>query len=309
MTSVGALPHQAALLAVDLGGTRLRVAVFNGRGDIVHKSVVPTPSDRPAALTDAMADALAAGGVPARGAVVGVPGPVAYRSGEILRLANLPAWEGRVSAGRLADALDLPVLLANDADLGALGEHRFGAGTGTQDMLYVTASTGVGAGVILGGRLLYGNWSLAEVGHMIIDRDSGGTVESLGSGTALRRLAAEDPARLTARAQAGEERARDLLREVADAFAIGVVNMAYCFMPERIVIGGGLAQAGDLLLNPVRERLTRHGAGLAVTAAGVVRARGGDDVGLQGAFALGTDVFAVQGARTGPLPVMPARSR
>ena len=309
MTSAGALPHQAALLAVDLGGTRLRVAVFKGRGDIVHKSVVPTPSDRPAALTDAMADALAAGGVPARGAVVGAPGPVAYRSGEILRLANLPAWEGRVSAGRLADALDLPVLLANDADLGALGEHRFGAGTGTQDMLYVTASTGVGAGVILGGRLLYGNWSLAEVGHMIIDRDSGGTVESLGSGTALRRLAAEDPARLTARAQAGEERARDLLREVTDAFAIGVVNMAYCFMPERIVIGGGLAQAGDLLLNPVRERLTRHGAGLAVTAAGVVRARGGDDVGLQGAFALGTDVFAVQGARTGPLPVMPARSR
>ena len=256
-----------------------------------------------------MTDALAAGGPRARGAVVGVPGPVAYGSGEILRLANLPAWEGRVSAGRLADALDLPVLLANDADLGALGEHRFGAGTGTQDMLYVTASTGVGAGVIVGGRLLYGNWSLAEVGHMIIDRDSGGTVESLGSGTALRHLAAEDPARLTARAHAGDERAQDLLREVADAFAIGVVNMAYCFMPERIVIGGGLAQAGDLLLGPVRERLTRHGAGLAVTAAGVVPARGGDDVGLQGAFALGTDVFAVQGARTGPLPVMPARSR
>ena len=277
------------VLCVDLGGTRLRVAVFSSEGDMLHKSVIPTPDDAPQALVAAMKDALAACAIEVEGAVVGVPGPVSYAEGKAIRLPNLPGWEQHISAQRIADAITLPVLLANDADLAALGEHRYGAGQGASDMAYVTSSTGVGAGVIISGRLLHGRWSLAEIGHTVIERGTGGTVESLGSGTALERSAGRDGAEVTAAAQAGDERALAMFREVAEAFATGVHNLVHCFAPERVVIGGGMSQAGDLLLGPVRERLKRCTLGCSAWATEVVLAEGGDDVGLLGAFALWGD--------------------
>lgn len=279
----------SAVVGVDLGGTRMRVAVFDAHGGMRHKSVTPTPADDPDALPRAMRAAIEACDLVVEGAVVGVPGPISYAKGRPFRLPNLPEWEGKLSAQWLAGEVGLPVLLANDADLAALSEHRYGAGRGTTDMLYVTSSTGVGAGVIIGGRLLHGERSLAEGGHMIIDRNSGATVEGLGSGTALERLAGMDGAEVTRRAQAGDERALAVFRDVAGAFAVGVHNLAHCFMPERIVIGGGVSQAGDLLLEPVRERLRQCGEGCPMRETEVVRAKGGDDVGLLGAFALWMD--------------------
>lgn len=277
------------LLAVDLGGTRLRVAVFSPGGDLVHKSIVATPSDDPAALPRAASEALEQAGVPVGGAVIGVPGPVNYEAGTVLRLPNLPGWERHLSVERLSREISVPVTLANDADLAGLGEHRFGAGRGVRDMLYVTSSTGVGAGVIIDGRLLHGVWSLAEAGHVIIDRCTGGTVESLGSGTALARLAGVDGATVAAQATVGDARAVKLFEEVARAFTIGVSNLAHCFMPERIVIGGGVAEAGDLLLGPVRRQLNQCAGTCPVSGADVVRAQLHDDVGLFGALALWTD--------------------
>jgi glucokinase len=153
------------------------------------------------------------------------------------------------------------------------------------DLLYVTSSTGVGAGVIIGGRLLHGAWSLGEAGHMVIDRATDATMEGLGSGTALARLSGLDPAEVVERAQAGDVDAQRLFREVADAFAVGVFNLVHCFMPQRVVIGGGMSQADDLLLGPVRERLGRCAGGCSASTCEVVQAAGGDDVGLLGAFA------------------------
>ncbi len=277
------------MLAADLGGTRLRVAVFDPDGTILQKSVDPTPRDEPAALAGAMNDIRASVAIDIRKAVVGVPGPVSYRDGTVARLPNLPGWEEHVSAERLTAEVGLPVRIANDADLAALGEHRYGAGRGTSDMVYVTSSTGVGAGVIIGGHLLRGQLSLAEIGHTIIERATDGTVESLGSGTALGRDAGVDGAVVTARALEGDEKALALFRDVADALAVGVFNLAHTFMPERIVIGGGVSQAGELLLAPIRERLRRCGPGCPKAGADVVLAAGGDDVGLLGAFALALD--------------------
>ena len=298
----------SAILAVDLGGTRLRVAVFDAGGTMVHKAVTRTPREDPGALARAMRDAEAASGVDARVAVVGVPGPVIYATGEVVRLPNLPAWEGRLSAQFLTDALGLPILLANDADLAALGEHRHGAGQGAADMLYVTSSTGVGAGVIIDGHLLHGRRSLAEAGHMIIERHSAGTVEQLGSGSALARLAGEDGAQVAEKARAGDSRAQAQFREVADAFAVGVLNLVHCFMPERVVIGGGMAQAGDLLLDPVRDRLARCGAACSAARSDVVQARLGDDVGLLGAHALWQDSAEPAPSSGRASPAVPARA-
>lgn len=279
----------AGVLAVDLGGTRLRVAIFGDDGELLHKTVVPTPSEEPQALVQAMQRALEACDIKVSGAAVGVPGPVNYGDGTVVRLPNLPGWETPISSAGLSEELGLRVYLANDADLAALGEYRFGAGQGTADMLYVTSSTGVGAGVVIGGKLLHGAWSLAEVGHTIIEHTTGRTVEDLGSGTALARLAGVDGATVAARAEAGDEEAQRLFRLAADAFATGVYNLAHCFMPERVVIGGGMSRAGDLLLDPVRRQLARCGPGCPAAACDVVVACAGDDVGLLGAFAFWLD--------------------
>jgi len=279
----------AGMLAVDLGGTRMRVAAFDASGKLVHKQVAPTPRREPAALPRAMREVAAASGLEIAGAVAGVPGPVNYAAGTVVCLPNLPDWQESISAGALSEALQVPVCLANDADLAALGEHRFGAGQGVADMLYVTSSTGVGAGVILNNRLLRGRFSLAEAGQMIIERATGGTVESLGSGSALERITGASGADVAERAKAGDEAALRAFRDVAGALAVGVFNLVHCFMPERVVIGGGVSQAGDLLLDPIRERLRACGGGCSASACDVVVAAGGDDVGLLGAFALWQD--------------------
>ncbi|MEE9198955.1 MAG: ROK family protein [Dehalococcoidia bacterium] len=273
-----------SILACDVGGTRLRVAIAEPDGSVHSKRVIPTPPNDPAALPLMMREVRDNAEGKIAGAVVGIPGPIDYARGKPLRLPNLPNWEGRVSAERLSSDFGIPVCLANDADLAALGEHRYGAGRGSRDMLYVTSSTGVGAGVILDGRLLRGRLSLAEAGHTIIDRSTGGTVEGLGSGTALARLSGEDPASIVARAKSGDAEALRCFASVAEAFAVGVFNLMHCFSPEIVVIGGGMSQAGDLLLDPIRTMLNQCGAKCPSSQAEIVRAKGGDDVGLRGAW-------------------------
>lgn len=279
-----AAPHRPRVLACDLGGTQLRTAVVGADGAVTRRRAVPTPKDDPGALASLLKDALAEAGE-VEGVVAGVPGPIDYAAGAPTMLVNLPAWEGRVSAASLSSELALGVLLANDADLAALGEHRFGAGMGFDDVAYVTVSTGVGAGVVLGGRLVRGRLSLAELGHTIIDRRAMKTVEDLGSGTALGRMAGENAAAVSARAQEGDTEAAALFREAADALALGVFNLVHLFSPQVVVIGGGMSQAGDLLLDPVREMLERRPG----SRVSVVRAAAGDDAGLKGAAAYWAD--------------------
>jgi glucokinase len=277
------------VLACDLGGTHLRVAALEAGGSVFFRREILTPKDDPTALARTMRFVLDNAGRTIVGAVVGVPGPVDYSRGRVIDLPNLPGWEDSISAAGLSQELDKEVLLANDADLAALGEHRFGAGRGYDDMVYVTSSTGVGAGVIIGGRLLHGRFSLAEVGHTIIDLTTGNTVESLGSGTALARLSGENPATVADRAKHGDLEALRQFSKVADAFAVGVFNLVHCFSPQLVVIGGGMSQAGELLLGPVREVLARCGPNCPASHPKVVRAEGGDDVGLLGGLAYWMD--------------------
>ena len=284
----GTTPSKA-VLAADLGGTRLRVAVVDTSGAVRSKRVVPTPGDDPRMLARTLRSVLDGSKEAVTAAVVGVAGPVDYSRGEVLRLPNLPAWEGKISAEGLGKELGLPVLLANDADLAALGEQRFGAGRGSWDVVYVTSSTGVGAGVVLDGRLVHGRLSLAEVGHTIIDRKTGETVEELGSGTALAKLSGDNPASVESRAAAGDKKAREQFAAVARDFAIGVFNMVHLFSPEVIVVGGGMSQAGELLLGPVADRLGTCDASCPASRTRVVKATGGDDVGLKGAAAYWAD--------------------
>ena len=277
------------VLAIDLGGTRMRAALVAADGRILDRIVLPTPQDQPcaAALTD-MARRLP-DRTSALGAVIGVPGRVLYSAGRLEHAPNLPpGWAASLTETDLGAALGLPVALANDADLAAVGEQRFGAGRGAEDVVYVTLSTGVGAGVVLGGRLVAGQRSGAEIGHVVVDLSSGdGRVEALASGSAVARAGAAaglpaDAAQVLALVP-DDPVAADVWARALRAASACAVGLAHLYCPERLVVGGGLGRHAPGLLHAMRLALDDAGPrGLPVPIA-VVAAELGDDAGLVGA--------------------------
>jgi len=281
------------VLAVDLGGTNMRAAVVAVDGDVLLRRSQPTPRQ------DTCPDALLGlvGGVladhPVASAVIGVPGRIHHAAGALEYAPNLPAhWPGALREDLLATELGVPVALANDADLATVGEAFFGAGQGTADVVYLTVSTGVGAGVVLAGQLVRGRRSLAELGHTIIDRHAlaeGGpaTVEDLGSGTALGRLGAtrglpSSGAELSALVRDGDATAIEVWEEVARVVGLAVANVAHLFAPEVVVLGGGMGRDPGLLAT-VRAGLAEHGPRALQPPIEVRTAELGDDAGLVGA--------------------------
>lgn len=308
------------IIAIDLGGTQLRAALCTPDGTI-HKSVKKkTRAKRgPEALLERICQT-AQQVWPEEGEVraigMSAPGPLDPFKGVVLGAPNLPGWDHVPMRDILQERLGRPAFVGNDANLAALGEHRFGAGRGCDDMIYITISTGIGGGIILGGRLLLGHKGLAgEIGHVIIQPGgplcncgNRGCLEALASGTAIghqaRTLATAGraPAILAAAggdldqisskhvgqaAAEGDKVAIKLLRQAGVHIGIGVTNLMHLFNPQLFVLGGGVTQAGDLLFKPIR-RTTRRWAmnPLFWKETDIVPAELGDDAGLLGALAL-----------------------
>ena len=276
--------------AVDLGGTNLRAAVVDARGGISGFVTYATQASRGpdavierivAALHDSLAQAsmdvtdLAAVGI-------GAPGPLDWESGVIHEPPNLPGWRAVPLAAQVAEAVGLPTHLENDANAAALAERQYGIGQGALNMLYVTVSTGVGGGLILDGDLWHGAYgSAGEFGHMTVDFDgplcdcgNRGCVEVLASGpdmavwvmeqiAAGRASALDGRSDLTGRdvveaAQRGDELAIGALARAGRAVGFGVINVAHLVNLDMVVIGGGIANAGPLLFEPLRATVNAH---------------------------------------------------
>ncbi len=287
-----------AVLAVDVGGTHMRAAVVDASGRILDASRTGTPHDdpHPDALVDLIAKVVAGpAGQGVTRAVLGLPGQVNYSSGTLEWAPHLPVgWLAELTAVGLSLVLGLEVALANDADMAAVGEGYFGAGQGYADVAFVTISTGVGAGVLLGRKLVHGRRSLAEIGHTIIDRGAlecgqPAILEDQASGTALARMAGEaglpgSGAEIGRLAAAGDERAARIWASMIEAVGIGLANMAEAFCPEVIVVGGGVALSGGFL-EPLRAQVAQRRPAHLRGTLDVVRATLGDDAGLVGAAA------------------------
>ncbi len=290
-------PTARPSIAVDLGGTHVRAALVADDGSLSRRIRRQTPRrDRdPGFLIDLMAEAageLGAGEL--SGAVIGVPGVIDHRAERLLHAPNLPStWLPQLTEDWLAQRIGTPVSLANDADLAAVGETYFGAGRDASDVVYVTISTGVGAGIVLNRRLVRGRFSGGEIGHTIIDRalaatGGDGTVEGLGSGTALSRACTErgieaTGAELADLVRSGHPAATEVWNNAVEAVGLGIVNLGWLVSPELIVVGGGVGMNEDLVV-PVLERVfADHGPATARTA--IRSAALGDDAGLVGAAA------------------------
>lgn len=290
------------VLAVDLGGTRTRAALVGPDGALLVVRAEPTVLDpeRPTGVVALAADVLGraegAGATAVERAVVAVPGRVDHRRGALGTAANIPpAWMRWLTEERLSADLGLPVRLANDADCAAVGEAYFGAGRGAADVVYLTVSTGVGAGAVLGGRVVAGARSGLEVGHTIIDRVAyraagACTVEGLGSGTAMNRAAAAaglmaEGAEVVRRAAASDPVAAAVWATVVEAVGIAVVNLVWMLSPEVVVLGGGVGRNNPALLDGVRAALDRAGPPALDPPVRVVAASLGDHSALAGAAA------------------------
>lgn len=243
-------------------------------------------------------------------------GPVDASTGTVLHSHHNEGWDGLPLARVLQQALQRPVLVENDANAVALAEHCYGAGRGVENLVYMTISTGIGGGIILDGKLRRGHHGLAgEVGHMVVRSDgplctcgNHGCLESLASGWSIARRAREalvaggGGERLLAlaggraeaitaemvfsAARAGDAVAESVVQAVAADLGLGIAMLASVLDPARVILGGGVARAGEQLLAPVRAAFRRHTFDMIVDRVEIVQAAAPDEGGLLGAAAL-----------------------
>lgn len=276
----------AALLAIDLGASHARVDVLDLHCQSLASLTVPHdivsgPQATYDLLTDLSAQVMQAADISADQIAlvgIGVPGPVDHDTGRVVLPPNMPGWDGEDIREALQRRLNLEVLVDNDANLGALAEARFGAHRGTQDLIYVKAATGIGAGVLLGGRLHRGmRGGAGEIGHISINEQgpvgrSGnpGSLESYAAAQVLVTLArslraAGAPTTLPNPISLNDllnhantdPLARAVWEEAGHHLGVAISTTMNLFNPEAVIIGGRLSQAGDVLLAAIRA--SAHG--------------------------------------------------
>lgn len=262
------------VLGIDIGGTNVKACVLELRDApaLVYEHAIATHADRRAAGVLDSVERQARKAIDEVGSVdrigVGAPGPLDLAAGRSLRMPNLPGWENVPIVDELERRLGLPVHLINDARAMTLAEHAVGAGSGTDALVCFALGTGVGGGVVVGGRLLDGlNGTVGELGHQTIERrgrrcpcGNRGCLEQYASGPAIARSAhTSTAAEAATAARDGDVRAQAAFSEAGAALGIVIANVALAVGPERVIIGGGVARAGALLLDPARlEFLSRN---------------------------------------------------
>ena len=271
---------QAVAVGVDVGGTKVNAVRVAPDGSVRARETRPTPSDDMAATLAAMREAAEAVRTPEVIAVgIGAAGLVETRTGTVRFAPNI-AWRDAPLVEFMA-ALGLPVRVDNDCTAAAYGEWRLGAARGHDDVLYVGVGTGIGGGLILEGRPYRGaNGFAAEIGHIVVEPGgppcgcgNRGCWETVASGSTITRdgrravtrhghsllseIAGGDPDRVDGAlvaeaAREGDPAARGILAEVGHRLGEGIAGLVNVLDPELVVVGGGAADAGDLLLEPAR---------------------------------------------------------
>ena len=299
-------------IGVDVGGTKIVVGVVERDGTVVRVERRPTPVDSTDSLLAGLAAAVASVRDESVAAVgIGIPSAIDQRSGTAVFSVNIPLAGVDVRTWA-AETFGLPAAIDNDANCAALAEWRAGAGRGTTDMAMITLGTGIGGGLILGGKL-YRGWigAGAELGHIVVDGGDGavcqgyctghGHLEALASGRAVDAVAERllgagaDTPKLAAAARNGDAAAREALASAGRWLGAGIASIVNLLNPELVVIGGGFGEAFELLIGPAREVLARDGVVPARDVVRIVPAELGSDAGLIGAALVGFEALGAAG--------------
>jgi len=308
------------LVGVDLGGTNIRAAVATGEAKHAAPARRPTPAhDGPAAVLDAVADCVreATAGKQPDGVAIGIPGPLDPRAGVVHNAPNMSGWHEVPAAAMLSQRVGCPVVIVHDAAAAGFAEWKVGAGQGTRDFIFITASTGVGGALFLNGELYEGSTgSAGEVGHSPVDPDGPacsqghpGCLEGTASGTAiaaaarralsagvpttLRRMDPEaiDGLAVELAARDGDQLAKGLFADSGRALGRAIGGLINLLAPEVIAVGGGLINAGDLLFAPLRAGVPEIAFEYPASRCRIVEAALGTDAGLIGAVAWAVKTF------------------
>lgn len=304
-------------LGADIGGTTVKLAVVNDAGEIQKKWEIPTnttnqgksiPKDIHHAIEETLEELhISKDRVVGIGA--GAPGFVNTATGYIHEAVNI-GWKDYDFGNILSELTGMSVSVDNDANLAALGENWLGAGQGAKNLIAVTLGTGVGSGIIANGEIINGaNGTAAEIGHMTVVKEGGapcncgktGCLETEASATGITRkaklafinypesilkssienddLTAKDVFEAEAK---GDELAVEVLRDVRDVLGLSIANLAIALNPEKIVIGGGVSQAGEQLLRPLQEVYQSYALARTAEATSFDLAQLGNDAGVIG---------------------------
>lgn len=318
--------QELPVLAIDLGGTKIITAIISNSGQVMAKDYQLTLADeRPQlvieriflaidhllSLRDMNSSQLA-------GISIAAAGAINFDKGLITSSPNLPGWHDVPLRDIIKEKYRVNTFLINDASAAALSEHQLGAGRGVSNLIYLTMSTGIGGGIIINDKLYSGqSGSAGEIGHMTLDVNGPrcncgniGCFEVLASGTAvaeeaIRRIGQGERSSLAemvagnieditaekvgAAAQGGDSLALEVVSKAATYLGVGMVNLVNIFNPEMIVVGGGMSNMGDLLLNPARQVVKERAFQLSAQAVQIVMAQLGEDAGV-----LGAAIFAVE---------------
>ncbi len=316
-------------IGVDIGGGSFKLGLVDLNGRVLARESFLTNS---VSGRKAQLDVLAAHvahfikearkkALRVRGVGIGAPGPIDVERGFVYFFPNIPGWKDTPLKDLLEKRLKRPVSVDNDANVMALAEFEFGAGRGTKNVIALTLGTGVGGGLVMDGRLFHGpRYSAAEIGHLVINEDgpmcacgSRGCVETyVGSGyfvrevkrrlkrgakSILKKWTKENgkeitPLLVARAARRGDAFSKEIWRETGGHLGTALAGLANILNPEKIILGGGIAQNGSLLFKPLIAALGKKAFPIAARSVRVVPAALGVDAGLIGAAAL---VFAEHG--------------
>jgi len=312
--------NKRPVMAVDLGGTKILAALFQTGDRVIDRKLESTRADEGVEsvirrffhIVDGL---LAKNGIAPEelGSIsIAAAGGIDSRRGVITFSPNMPGWSGVPLRSMVEDRYRVSSFLLNDASAAALGEHRFGAGRGSQEMVLLTVGTGIGGGIITGGKLYLGaDGAAGEIGHMTVEINgpecrcgNTGCLEMLASGTAMVREAVSriegGEASLLAEmagnggitgemvsiaAERGDPLALEIIDRIAFYLGVGLVNLVNIFNPEIIVIGGGVANLGNLLLDPARMLVRERAFAVSAERVRIVTAELGNEAGIYGATA------------------------
>lgn len=310
-------------IGIDVGGTNVKIALVDGEGKIIYSNSVPTYAQMGYEYTvnnikQAIRDLMKETNTDAKeieGIGFDFPGQVDYKTGVVKLAPNIPGWINVPIAQMIEEEFNIPTRIDNDVRCAALGELKFGAGKGCENFVCITVGTGIGSGLVINGQLVRGAANAAgEIGHIKLQMNGGpicgcgdtGCLEAFASGpsivamaqeylkggksTKFREMAGADgeitPYIVAKAAEAGDPVAKRIFEIVGTYIGMGLVSVINLLNPEKVIIGGGVAAAGNLLLDPIRKTIKERAMVVAGNSVEIVPAELGNSAGVIGASML-----------------------
>lgn len=309
-------------IGIDVGGTNVKIALVDGEGKIIYSNSVPTYAQMGYEYTvnnikQAIKDLMKETNTEAKdiqGIGFDFPGQVDCKTGVVKNAPNIPGWVNVPIAQMIEEEFHIPTRIDNDVRCAALGELKFGAGRGCENFVCITVGTGIGSGIVINGKVVRGAANAAgELGHIKLQMEDGplcgcgdsGCLEAFASGPSIVAMAQEylkggksakfrelagdgeiTPYIVAKAAEAGDPVAKRIFEKMGYYIGMGLTSVINLLNPERIIIGGGVAECGELLLDPIRRTINERAMKVQRDAVEIVPAELGNSAGVIGASML-----------------------